>query len=202
MAHLTYETLLNYLEGHLSAAQKDEADAHLNVPCDSCQRRRLLLQNVLRSAEKDQTIPPPPSVLKSAIDIPLTHPKNTQPGLLTRLVAALTFDSHLQLSSALTRGAARERQMLFSADQVDIDLQIKSTREGHDLIGQILGGSSRKVTSAFVNLQKNTGQLLKATEADRKGQFVFRGLPAGMYDLIFDLENQEVAVMGIEVRND
>jgi hypothetical protein len=202
MAHLTYETLLNYLEGHLSVEQKDEADAHLNEPCDSCQRRRLLLQNVLRSAEKDQTTPPPASVLKQAMAIPLAHPRNTQPGLLTRLIAALTFDSHLQLSSALTRGAAHERQMLFNADQVDIDLQIKSTREGHDLIGQVLGGPIKGITSAFVSLQKDTGQLLKATESDSKGQFVFRAIPSGMYDLIFDLENQEVAVMGIEVKND
>jgi hypothetical protein len=202
MAHLTYETLLNYLEGHLSVEQRDEAEAHLNGSCESCQRRRASLQTVLRSAAKDQTMPPPASVLKQAIDIALTHPKNTQPGLLTRLIAALTFDSHLQLSSALTRGAARERQMLFSADQVDIDLQIKSTREGHDLIGQILGGQTRGISSAFVSLQKDSGQLLKATEADPKGQFVFRGIPSGMYDLIFDLENQEVAVMGVEVSND
>jgi hypothetical protein len=202
MAHLTYETLINYLEGHLSAEEQREAETHLNGPCDSCQRRRASLQTVLRSAAEDQTTPPPASVLKLAIDIPLTHPKSTQPGLLTRLIAALTFDSHLQLSSALTRGAARERQMLFSADQVDIDLQIKPVREGHDLIGQVLGGPVKGITSAFVSLQKDTGQLLKATESDSKGQFVFRGLPSGMYNLIFDLENQEVAVMGIEVKND
>lgn len=202
MAHLTYETLINYLEGQLSAEQSSAADAHLSGPCETCQRRRILLQTALRSSAEDQTTTPPASVLKQAIDIPLTHPKNTQTGLLTRLIAALTFDSHLQLSSALTRGAARERQMLFSADQVDIDLQIKPVREGHDLIGQVLGGPVKGITSAFVSLQKDTGQLLKATESDSKGQFVFRGLPSGMYNLIFDLENQEVAVMGIEVKND
>lgn len=202
MAHLTYETLLNYLEGHLSVEQRDEAHAHLNGPCESCQRRHVLLQTVLRSAAKDQTTPPPASVLKLAIDIPLTHSKDTQPGLLTRLIAALTFDSHLQLSSALTRGAARERQMLFSADQVDIDLQVKSVREGHDLIGQILTETASGNIHAFVSLQGNMGQFLKATETDPKGQFTFRGIPAGLYDLIFDLENQEVAVMGVEVKND
>lgn len=203
MAHLTYETLLSYTEGQLSTKEKSEANAHLSEPCESCQRRLVLLQTVLRTSADDQTTPPPVSVLKQAVDIPLTHPKNTQPNLWTRLVAALTFDSQLQLSSALTRGATRERQMLFSAEQMDIDLQIKSTRESSDLIGQILGEQrSGAVTSAFVSLQKNTGQLLKATETDSKGQFVFRGIHAGIYDLIFDLENQEVAVMGIEVKND
>lgn len=202
MAHLTYETLLNYLEGHLSTEARSEADAHLNGSCESCQQRRDLLQTALRAAAADHTTPPPASVLKQAFDIPLTHTKSTQPSLLTRLIAALTFDSHLQLSSALTRGAARERQMLFSADQVDVDLQIKSVREGHDLIGQILTETASANIHAFVSLQGDTGRLLKATEADPKGQFVFRGIPSGVYDLIFDLENQEVAVMGIEVKND
>lgn len=202
MAHLTYETLLNYLDDHLSAEERSTADTHLNEPCEACQRRRVLLQTALRAAAADHTTPPPASVLKQAIDIPLTHSKNTQTGLLTRLMAALKFDSHLQLSSALTRGTVRERQMLFSAEQVDIDLQVKSVREGHDLIGQILTEPASGNIHAFVSLQKNTGQLLRATEADPKGQFVFRAIPSGMYDLIFDLENQEVAVMGIEVRND
>lgn len=202
MAHLTYETLLNYLEGRLSAEEQSEADAHLSGPCESCQRRRILLQTVLHSVAEDQTVPPPASVLKQAIDIPLTHPQNGQAGILTRLIAALTFDSHHQLSSALTRGAARERQMLFNAEQVDIDLQIKSADQGHDLIGQILGEEAPGNVPAFVSLQKNTGQLLKATEADSKGQFAFRGVPTGMYDLVFDLENREVAVVGIEVKND
>jgi hypothetical protein len=202
MAHLTYETLLNYLDGHLPAEARSAAEAHLNEPCEACQRRRVLLQTALHAAAADHTESPPASVLKQAIDIPLTHSKTTQTGLLTRLMAALTFDSHLQLSSALTRGAARERQMLFSADQVDIDLQIKSVREGHDLIGQVLTETASGNAHAFVSLQKNSGQLLKATEADLKGQFFFRGIPTGVYDLIFDLEHQEVAVMGIEVRND
>jgi hypothetical protein len=202
MAHLTYETLLNYLDGHLPAEARSAAEAHLSEPCEACQRRRVLLQTALHTAATDHTASPVASVLKQAIDIPLTHSKNNQTGLLTRLMAALTFDSHLQLSSALTRGAARERQMLFSADQVDIDLQIKPVREGHDLIGQVLTETASGNAHAFVSLQKNSGQLLKATEADLKGQFFFRGIPAGVYDLIFDLEHQEVAVMGIEVRND
>lgn len=201
MAHLTYETLINYLEGQLSIEARSAAERHLSEPCETCQRRRVVLQRTLHSAAEDQTTSPPASVLKRAIDIPLTHPRNI-PGLLTRLIAALTFDSHLQVSSALTRGATRERQMLFSAEQVDIDLQIKSASQGHDLIGQVLGRQTKGITSAFVSLQGNSGQLLKATEADSKGRFFFRGIPSGIYDLVFDLENQEVAVMGIEVKND
>jgi hypothetical protein len=203
MSHLKYETLINYLQDQLSAEARSEADAHLAGPCESCQRRLALAQTVLGSMPGDKTTLPPASVLKQAIDIPLTHPKPAGPGPWMRLLAALTFDSHMQLSSAMTRGAARERQMLFSAEQLDIDLQIKSAQKDHDLIGQVLGNPSLgNVVPVFVSLQRNTGQLLKATETDSLGQFAFRKIPSGVYDLIFDLENHEVAVMGIEVRND
>jgi anti-sigma factor RsiW len=115
MTHLTYETLVNYLEERLSVEERGAADAHLASVCEFCGRHLSMLRSVFETAESDHTTPPPASVLKQAIDIPLTNAKPSQPGRLQRLIAALSFDSHLQLSSALTRGSSRERQMLFSA---------------------------------------------------------------------------------------
>jgi hypothetical protein len=120
-----------------------------------------------------------------------------------RVVAALHFDSRLQLSSAGTRGAARGRQMLFTTEQVDIDLQIKPGRTDSDLMGQMLSAeSSGEVLPAFVSLQSSAGTWLRATETDSLGQFTFRQIPSGSYDLVFDLENQEVAITGLEFEND
>jgi hypothetical protein len=200
MAHLKYETLVNYIDGQLSVRERGEADAHFAQSCGQCTRRLDLLRKVFRHAAQDQTVAPSASVLQQAIDIHLERGKPAQAVPWTRLIAALTFDSHLQPSSALTRGTARERQMLFASEQVEIDLQIKSGHQDHDLIGQVLAEKGPG-EAAFVSLQGTTGQLLKATETDSMGQFAFRGISSGVYDLIFDLENQEVAVMGIEVKN-
>lgn len=199
MTHLTYETLLNYMEERLSPEEKAAAQTHLAAFCETCEGRLVMLRKVLATVQNDHTTPPPASVLKHALDIPLTHPRPAQPGMLTRLIASLSFDSQLQLSSALTRGAARERQVLFTADQVDIDLKISTGRGGHDLLGQMLAGEPN---AAFVSLQSNNGQTLKATETDSKGQFAFRDVSAGVYDLIFDLETQQIAVQGLQVGND
>ena len=120
-----------------------------------------------------------------------------------RVFAALRFDSRLQLSGAATRGTARARQMLFTTEQMDIDLQIKPGRADNDLLGQMLSTSlSGEAVPAFVSLQNNTGTLLRATETDSLGQFAFRQIPPGSYDLVFDLENQEVAITGLEFKND
>lgn len=202
MTHLTYETLVNYLEERLSLEERSAVDAHLASTCEACGRRLALLRKVFESANSDRTTPPPASVLKRAIEIPLKNARASQPGTWTRLSAALSFDSHLQLSSALTRGASKERQMLFSAENMDIDLKITPARGSHDLLGQVMGEQAGNVASAFVSLQSNSGQILKATETDSLGQFVFREISSGVYDLIFDLETQEIAVHGLEVGND
>jgi hypothetical protein len=120
-----------------------------------------------------------------------------------RIIAALSFDSRLQLSPAATRGATRVRQMLFTTDQVDIDLQVTPGRADNDLIGQMLSSErAGEAAPAFVSLQSRTGELVRATETDARGQFAFRQVPFGVYDLVFDLENQEVAVTGLELQND
>jgi hypothetical protein len=203
MTHLDDETLLNYMEERLSPQEKAAVEAHLASSCEPCRRRLSLLRKAFETAKGDRTTPPPASVLKRAIEIPLTNPRQPQPAMWQRLIAALSFDSHLQLSSALTRGASRERQMLFSAEHVDIDLKITSARGDHDLLGQVLGtAKTGNAVSAFVSLQNNTGQILRATETDPQGQFAFREISSGVYDLIFDLETQEIAVHGLEVGND
>src|SRR6188508_3319800 len=139
MTHLTYETLVDYLEERLPLEEKNAVDAHLASACEACGRHLALLRKVFETVNGDHTMPPPAAVLKRAIDIPLTHAKPADPGLVQRLIAALSFDSQLQLSSALTRGSSRERQMLFSAEQMDIDLKISAGRSNHDLFGQVLG---------------------------------------------------------------
>ncbi len=203
MAHLNYETLLNYLENRLSAEERGKVEEHLAGSCQRCGRRLTLLQAVLRSTQEDQTVAPPEAVLKRAIDIGRSQRENSQRKPWVRVIAALSFDSRLQLSAAATRGTTRTRQMLFTTEQVDIDLQIKPGRRDSDLLGQMLSTQrSGEVVPAFVSLQNNTGTLSRATETDSLGKFAFRQIPSGSYDLIFDLEQEEIAITGLEFEND
>jgi hypothetical protein len=151
----------------------------------------------------DRTVAPPENVLKRAVEISHGRRESHQRKPWLRVVAALSFDSRLQFSAAATRGAARGRQMLFTTEQVDIDLQIKPGPTDSDLMGQMLSTtSSGEVLPAFVSLQSSAGTWLRATETDSLGQFIFRQIPSGIYDLVFDLENQEVAITGLELEHD
>ena len=203
MTHLSYETLLDYLENRLSAEKRNAVEAHLAEPCPQCDRRLARLRAVLDATAGDRTVAPPGDVLRRAIDTARSGKKPSQPGHWTRIIAALSFDNRLQISAAATRGAARVRQMLFTTEQMDIDLQIKPAGADHDLLGQVLGtGRSGEELPAFVSLQSSEGDLLRATETDSLGQFAFREVPSGVYDLVFDFENQEVAVTGLDFKND
>ena len=201
MAHLKYETLLNYLENRLSVEERSEVDAHLVGPCQQCDRRLILLRAVLDSVTNDRTVAPPTAVLKQAVE--LRQGRYPQPKFWNRVVAVLSFDSHLQLSSTATRGGnTRARQMLFTAEQVDIDLKIKPGREDHELLGQVLDiRQSTGFLPAFVSLQNNEGQQ-RATETDSLGQFAFHGITSGTYDLVFDLDDQEIAITGLEFQDE
>ncbi len=203
MAHLKYQTLLNYLEDDLSAEERSQVEAHLAEPCWQCARHLALLRSTVHATSGDRTIAPPEAVLQRAVDIGRSRRSHPERKPWMRVVAALRFDSQLQLSEAHVRGVTRTRQMLFTTEQVDIDLQIKPGRADHDLLGQMLSARrSGEGVAAFVSLQNRAGTLLRATETDSLGQFVFRQIPPGSYELVFDLENQEVAITGLEFSND
>lgn len=203
MAHLDHDTLLNYLEGGLTVEEHGRAAAHLAEPCERCAEQLRLLKAVTESAAADRTVAPPARVLQHALEIARAGAQPARPSVRTRVVAALGFDSHRQLSAAATRGPARVRQMLFATAQVDIDLQMKRGGDTYDMLGQVLGSQgSGGPLAAFVSLHTPAGELLRSTETDPGGQFAFRRIPSGSYELVFELEDQEVAVTGLELQHD
>lgn len=202
MTHSTYETLLNYLNNQLPEDERSQVEVHLAL-CQQCSWRLTRLKVLLQSVAEDQTVAPPEDILKRAINIARGRRESVLREPWRRVVAALRFDSRLQLSAAGTRGTARGWQMLFTTEQVDIDLHVKPGRTDSDLMGQMLNTqTSGKTLAAFVSLQDTSGRWQRATETDSLGQFTFRQIPSGNYDLIFDLETQEVAIPGLEFQHD
>lgn len=203
MIHPNHETLINYVEDQLSEADQASTEAHLSRPCQECTNKVVQLRMVLDAARKDRTSAPPPGVLDRAVAA-FKERAAIAPRQLLRVLAELLFDSRLQLSPMGSRGAARTRQMLFTTHQIDIDLSITPERRDHNLAGQILDREQTDELSsvAFVSLQNEAGTLLRSIETDPFGQFTFKQIPPGVYDLVIDLGSQEVAVTGLELSND
>ena len=202
MAHPTTETLISYIENQLPKAACSVVDKHLSRPCLRCSQKIARLRKVLEAATHDRTIAPPAAVLRRAVALQQKRSiVSTQ--ARSRVPAKLLFDSRFQLSPMITRGIPRPRQLLFKTQQMDIDLRVTADEGGNKLVGQILGSEqANEQSQAFVSLKKENGELLKGTETDSRGQFTFRQIPPGIYDLLFDLESQEVAITSIDFNND
>jgi hypothetical protein len=202
MTHPNYETLLNYSENKLSPVEKTEVDEHLSLPCPVCKNKVAQLRTLFNLMAKDKTVAPPANVLSRAIAAHRKQ-KNTMPHPILRALATLQFDSRLQLSAMASRGAARTHQVLYTAQHVDIDLKITPEHGEHNLVGQVLADEkSDDLSTAFVTLQDKAGEMLQGVETDSFGQFAFRQVPSGTYDLLFDLGGQEVSINSLELSND
>jgi hypothetical protein len=202
MAHLSDEVLIQYIEHQLSDAERADAEAHLACPCQRCNQTLRRMRQVLENTASNQTTAPPAEVLQRAIASFQQLPVLREPRL--RFLAKLLFDSQLQFSLSAVRGGTQKRQMLFSTRQVDIDLQITPKQDTHYLIGQILSTeeTEEERPAAFVRLKNDTGEFLRGTEADTLGQFSFQQVPPGTYDLVFDFDDQEIAITDLELTND
>jgi hypothetical protein len=202
MIHPNYETLIKYVEDQLPVFDLARTEEHLSYPCHECNNKVVQLRIVLEAVKKDKTATPPSEILNRAVAAFKNRPATTHRPLL-RVLAELLFDSRLQLSPMGSRGAARTRQMLFTTQQVDIDLSIAPEHRDHNLVGQVLDREQVDAPlGAFVSLQNETGTLLRSIETDPLGQFTFKQIPPGVYDLVIDLGNQEVAITGLEFSND
>lgn len=202
MIHPNYETLIKYVEDQLSMSDLTRTEEHLSHPCQECNNKVTQLRIVLEAVKKNKTVAPPSDVLNRAVAAFRDRPATAHRPLL-RVLAELLFDSRLQLSPMGSRGAARTRQMLFTTQHVDIDLSITPEHRDHNLLGQILDREQVDAPSgAFVSLQNEIGTLLRSIETDPLGQFTFKQIPPGVYDLVIDLGSQEVAITGLEFSND
>ena len=199
MEHPTSEVLIRYSEHQLPEAERAAVEEHLTLPCPQCRALAARLVVVLEAAGADRTYSPSAAVLRRAFAIFRKRSKISAQNR-DNLPARLVFDSRRQVSLAGVRGPLQNRQLLFRVGKVDIDLQITPEQDNRRLVGQVLGAEDAKGgPSAFVSLTGKSGDVVQGVEADRLGQFAFRRIPPGTYDLVFDLQGQEIAITDLDL---
>jgi hypothetical protein len=202
MQHPTPELLIRYTEHQLPEADRAALDEHLALPCPQCRAVVARLGTVLQAIAHERSFAPPASVLRRAFSIFRKRSRISEQAAHP-LPARLLFDSRLQPSLVGVRGPLQNRQILFRVGKIDIDLQIAPDQEDRRLVGQILGSEdARGGPSAFVSLTGKGGDVIQGAEADHLGQFAFRRIPSGTYDLVFDIQGQEIAITDLDLGND
>ena len=140
--HIPFARLADLAEGRLSPEEAAEQRAHL-ADCTSCSAQAAQLGHLAALMRADTSEDAPHALVADVVRMFRARRAATadEPGLLRRLVAALTFDSSSLTPAFGVRSgqAAPARQLLFSAGDLDVDLRLAQGPEGWTVSGQVLG---------------------------------------------------------------
>src|SRR5215208_1219124 len=196
--HIPFARLADLAEGRLSAAEAAEERAHL-ADCTTCSAQAAQLGHLSALMRADASEDAPPELVASVVRMfRARRAEGEQPGLLRRLVAALTFDSSsLRPAFGVRSGqAAPARQLLFSAGDFDVDLRLAQGPEGWTVSGQVLG----PCRGGEVELVAADGPTAARAALNELCEFTLPPRPEGSYALRLRLDEAEVEIPGLSLK--
>ena len=195
--HIIFAKLADLAEGRAADAERTASMAHISN-CSACTQQLEQLGNVMELMRTDTAADAPRDVLAFAIGVFNQDEKSREPSLLRRIVAALSFDSSSNLAPAfgVRSGHTAARQLLYSAEENDIDLRISAEGENWIVAGQVLGedcaGGRIEIEGAGESAGADLNELC---------EFTLPPVSAGSYTLRLRLGNAEVEIPGLELRS-
>jgi hypothetical protein len=180
-----------------------EVAAHAASGCGRCAGDLAWYKRVKSAAAADDTIDPPPWVLKRAVR--LFETVRARAGVraaLGRLVATLVFDSQTRpLPAGVRLTEAADRQLLYRAGAYTVDLQIASMDARARLSGQVLKEGEFKfesVAGSKIFLLSDEEALASAV-ASNFGEFTLPPLASGQYDLRVETGDADITIVGLTI---
>jgi len=193
--HIAFERLADLAEGRLAPEDERGARAHL-ADCADCAGQAAQLARLTSLMRADVSEDAPRDVLMNAIALFRARRAEGAPGLLRRVVAALTFDSSTLTPAFGVRSgqAAPARQLLFSAGDFDVDLRLAPGGEGWTVSGQVLGpcgGGEVEVAAGGRHERAGLNDLC---------EFTLPPVPEGVYTLRLRVGEVEVEIPELSLR--
>lgn len=186
--HLLFEKLADMAEGRLLASERATAEAHVSG-CSRCSSQLARIEQTVNSMRTDEAEDAPRHAVASVLNLFRTRAQASEPSLVQRVLAALSFDS-TQLTPAygVRSGQATARQMLYSAGANDIDLRVQPSGEAWVVSGQVLG----ECAGGSIRLEGTAAQV--EAELNELCEFTLPAVPSGSYTLRLRLDEVEVEV--------
>lgn len=192
--HIPFAKLADLAEKRAAADERTASMAHLSN-CSVCAQQVERVEQVLGLMKTDTATDAPRDILAYAVNI---FRNSQEPSLLKRIVAALRFDSSSNLAPAfgVRSGQSTSRQLLYSAEENDIDLRIMPEQENWIVTGQVLG---EDCVGGRIELEGRSGELT-AADLNDLCEFILPPVPAGSYRVRLRLGNVEVEIPQLELR--
>ncbi|HKR00952.1 MAG TPA: hypothetical protein VJT09_09775 [Pyrinomonadaceae bacterium] len=195
--HLPFAKLADMAEGRTSPGERAASLEHVSA-CTRCSGELARLEQVIGLMRADRAEDAPPAVIARAVNIFRSRAalKTSEPSLARRILAALSFDS-LQMTPAygVRSGQQAARQLLYSAEENDLDLRVTPSGEDWVVSGQVLGA---ECAGGRVELEGTLG--VSRAELNDQCEFRLPAVPAGSYQLRLRLGPMEIEVPELELR--
>lgn len=198
--HIPFDQLADYIEGKMPLDKRVELEAHL-ATCARCSEEIAqlgrLLEHLIGLMSTDSFEDAPPLVINRAVDQfrSRTVSTSTSSDLRRRILAALKFDSVGSAPAFGVRsGKPSTRQLLFSAEEYNINLRIELIGQVWFVSGQVLGGS----TATGVAVLQGPAHISQAA-FNELSEFMLQPVQAGSYNLTLNLENLDVEIDEIRI---
>lgn len=190
--HIAFETLADLAEGRLTEAERAASSLHLST-CPACAGRVQSLEEVIGLMRTDKSEDAPRDLVQYAINL---FQRERKSSVLRRLVATLTFDSLTTAPAFGVRsGQPQSRQLLFSAEENDIDLRITVENEQWIVSGQVL-----RPDCAGGQVEISGESDSTSAELNELCEFKLPAVPPGDYLLRVRMAGLELEIPELELR--
>ena len=189
--HMSVETLANIAEGTAASEVRGAAMAHIST-CSMCHDILRRLQQLILMMRTDSTNGVPRDVLSSAINIF----SQKKPSPLRRIVALLTFDSRNTGPAFGVRSLHEaSRQILYSAEETDLELRITVQNDECILAGQVIGEGC---AGGHVEISGEAGR--SEATLNEECEFKLPPIPIGNYSLTVRMLDRQIEIPELELK--
>lgn len=195
--HISFELLADLADKRVSPAELEPLLAHLQA-CADCSRNWQKLLHLVGLMRTDDSMDAPQPLIARALNIFQRQPREetATASLFKRFVAALSFDSlSAEPAFGLRSGQTGSRQLIFNAEDIDIDLRISPLGDRWNVSGQVLGS---ECAGGEVQLQSGTED--ESAQLNELCEFSLRPVTSGLYRMRLRLKDVEVEFPEIELK--
>jgi hypothetical protein len=189
--HISVQTLADIAEERATSEAREAAVTHISS-CSTCRDTLLQLQQLILMMRSDSTKDAPRDALTSAINI-FSQEKRSP---LRRIVALLTFDSRSAGPAFGMRSfPAASRQLLYSAEETDLDLRITVQNDECILAGQVIGEGC---AAGHVEISGVAGR--SEAKLNDVFEFTLPPVPVGNYSLTLRMLDLQIEIPELELK--
>ncbi len=199
-----FSRLLDWIEGRLPEEEAREVEER--VAADSAARADVAWLRAFARLSRSITLEHPPPELRNELVERFERyaEGQRQPGFLRRLVATLSFDSGMEPTLAGFRAVnaqeGSDRQLVYAVEVADVALNIHSAARDDrlDIDGQVLPTGDAALGTFSVQLLQGADEH-GITTTDELGEFGFRDVPPGAYEMVLSNDQVEITIAPIEL---